>query len=178
MQPGGCGSSRATPSSPRHRSIRALIKAWIARHKGKLRRISTKRDGPGWVEGCRCTGDRADRAGVVGGNIGAEPRARNSSPTGGRQGLGRNDTKVSGNLDSPSVSRVYFGCEPCRMRMGNVGGGARRRAKRERKKGGNTALRLCAGARRKQARNLGSKLKRYGQKSTGGRGHFRWYKEA
>lgn len=64
------------------------------------------------------------------------------------RGRGRHTKKVSRERDLPNVSRVCCRCEPCRVRMGNVGGGemsvrGEATGGRERK-GGNTPLRLCA----------------------------------
>lgn len=39
------------------------------------------------------------------------------------RGRGRHTKKVSRERDLPNVSRVCCRCEPCRVRMGNVGGG-------------------------------------------------------
>lgn len=139
---------KATSSVPRHRSIQSLTAIWIPRHKRKPKWTCRRRATAGvGQKGCRCTGDRA---GVVGGNRRrrVNPDTNGETvPTTRRPGpeidWGRDEhEKGSRNLTHLACRASILAVRPCRMRMGNVGGGAMRRANGKRK-GGNTAPRQC-----------------------------------
>lgn len=111
--------------------------------------ISTGRDGRGGQKGCRLYG--GDRAGVVGGNRRRRVNPDTNGETvptnapagpGNRRGKKRTHEKGSRNLTHLACRASILAAWPCRMRMGNVGGGAMRRANGS-EKGGNAAPILC-----------------------------------
>lgn len=128
---GSPAAIRTTPSFPRHRPIQPSAGRWIPRHKTNSRTCRWSATGGVGRADADVRGDR--KGALVGGNRRrpVNPNtneklfsARAVTRRGRASDWARNDTrKVSWKLDLPNVSRVCCRCEPCRMRMGNVGGG-------------------------------------------------------
>lgn len=140
---------------PRHRSVQSRIAIWIPRHKRKLkwtcRRCATARVGR------KAADVRGDRAGVVGGNrrrrvnpdTNGETVPTTRRPGPGIDGGRDEHEKGSRNLTHLACRASILAARPCRMRMGNVGGGAMRRANGSEKEETPRLDCACASARRK-----------------------------